>query len=138
MRPLRLLSLFALIAVTSRTASAQFGPPYPQPQLEYVQYCTNCNTQVANSVKVGDRCPHCGAVWTFYGSAPGERPRRPRPSNDLFYGMAALSTLITLAYLAKRPSTQRPRRNLAAPRAAGPDPAIEFLKQFEEPPQPPG
>ena len=40
----------------------------PEVVYEYYQYCTACNQRVSDSASVGQRCPHCGVLWT---SSPG-------------------------------------------------------------------
>lgn len=50
-----------------------YSPPsYTPPSMMYdeYKYCTSCNKEVSDSASVGQRCPHCGVLWTSDDSSP--------------------------------------------------------------------
>lgn len=49
--------------------------PVVVPQYEWVEYkyCTKCNKKVSDNAQVGQRCPHCRALWTHDTSSSGVR-----------------------------------------------------------------
>jgi hypothetical protein len=59
------------------------GPEFQNPQFPpgpiFVQkkVCSRCNKEVPNSAKVGDKCPHCGALWVFVEGDSGQSQTGP-------------------------------------------------------------
>jgi hypothetical protein len=49
-----------------RPMTRGYGEPVYEPEVVYesYQYCTSCNQRVSDSASVGQRCPHCGVLWT--------------------------------------------------------------------------
>ena len=49
-----------------RPMTRGYGEPIYEPEVVYesYQYCTSCNQRVSDSASVGQRCPHCGVLWT--------------------------------------------------------------------------
>ena len=70
------LSLFACTLVIPEVAQAQYRT--------VSKSCSRCGGSVSISSKVGDRCPHCGAVWvdsrsTYSSSFSSEESESPTP-----------------------------------------------------------
>jgi predicted RNA-binding Zn-ribbon protein involved in translation (DUF1610 family) len=71
-----------------------YSPPsVPQYRTEYVnvKQCTNCNREVSDSSGVGQKCPHCGILWTS-DQTTGARINNPWSSSSSSSGSSSTTS----------------------------------------------
>jgi predicted RNA-binding Zn-ribbon protein involved in translation (DUF1610 family) len=58
------------------------------PEYEYVEeaYCVQCGKTVPNTAAVGQRCPHCGVIWTDDEASGAQRNSGTSDSGTRFRG----------------------------------------------------
>lgn len=76
-------------------------PDVPQPpQFQQVEsyYCTNCKKPLPDSIKAGDRCPHCKAYLEYEENADGSKSYSPRYYTRMvrlvFWGLVVVGGII--------------------------------------------
>lgn len=76
-------------------------PSYTPPSMLYEEYkyCTSCNKEVADSASVGQRCPHCGVLWTSDDSSPFSPRSSSRTSTPLNISARNVGRLVGLAVM---------------------------------------
>ena len=81
---------------------APFNPPVQAGQQQVlVAICENCKREISNSIKAGDRCPHCNTYFEYEVNADGSKTYAPGHEVGQWIGIGVCAVLM-IAGLARR------------------------------------